>query len=173
MNGIAVNIIVLLIKGIPEGLLVVLALHIFTRTKVDIKRYLLLSFIYITAIYLIRFLPITLGVNSVLSLFVLIIGFQVVNKPQLSQAIRTIAFAAVILILVAVSEVLNMLLLTVIYGEAKAAELFNASDGLIKSISATPTNVFLAIFIFIGYLILKKKDKRKIADGEAGKEIGA
>ena len=173
MSGIAVSIIMLLIKGIPESMLNVLALHFFTRTKINIKIYFLLSFIYLLSIYLIRFLPITLGVNTVLSLFVLILSFQFVYRPQLSKVIRTITASAIILILVAISEVCNMLLLTVLYGETAAMELFNSSQGLTKSIYTIPSTVFLAIFVFAGYLILKKFGKRKISNGEDSKKIGA
>jgi len=172
MSSIAVNIIVLLIKGIPEGMLAVLALHLFTRTKLHPKKYLFLSFIYIAATYLIRFLPIALGVNTVLSLFVLIISFQLTYKTQLSQMIRAIVSSAVVLITIAISEVINMLGLIAIYGQSKAESMFTSQDGLIKSISTTPTNLIFALFMLIGYLILKKIDKRKLDNGETGTKTG-
>ena len=55
MSDISVNLIVLLLKGIPEGLLATFALHAFTRTKVNFEKYLMLSAIYVVATYLIRF----------------------------------------------------------------------------------------------------------------------
>ena len=172
MNGIAVNTTMFFLKGIPEGLLIILALHFFTRTKIQPKKYFLLCFIYISATYLIRLLPITLGVNTVLSLFVMILAFQFIYNGQLSNVIHSIASAAVILILVAISEVLNMMLLTFLYGQAKAEALFNASNGLTKSLYTIPSTVFLAILIFAGYFILKKIDMRKKNNGKAGKTTG-
>ena len=161
MSDIAVNIVMLLVKGIPEGMLAVLALHIFTRTPLDKRKYLFLSFVYITATYLIRFLPIALGVNTVLSLFVLIITFQFTYKARLSEVIRTIASSAVILIIIAVSEVLNMFLLIALYGQSKAEELLSSNNGIVQSIYTIPSSIIFAFFIFIGYLILKKLEKRK------------
>jgi len=172
MSGISVNIIVFLITGIPQGLLSVLAVQIFTGTKIDIKKYLLLSLICIATTYLIRFLPIAIGVNTVLTLMVLIIAFQFVYKTQLSKVIRIIASAAVAFVLIAIAEILNMLLLIAIYGQATAEELFNSTDGLVRSIHTTPSNIFFAILIFIGYLILKKIEKRKKKDGEACSKTG-
>lgn len=172
MDGIASSVAVLLMKGIPEGMMATLALHLFTRTKVDFKKYLLLSFIYILATYLIRFLPITLGVNTVLSLFVLILCFQFAYKYQLSKVISSIVSAFVIMILIAVSEVINMVLLTALYGEARAEELFNSRVGIEYSLSGMPSTIFTAIFILIGYFIIKNFDKRKQKNGEAGKETG-
>jgi hypothetical protein len=160
MNGISVDINVLLINGVPQSLLMVLALHIFTETKIDKIKYFVLSAIYLIATYLIRLLPIALGVNSVLSLIVIIFTFQFAYKAQLSQVIRTIVAATVNLILVAVSEVLNMLLLTVFYGKEKAMELFNSSDGLQQSIYTIPSTLFFACLIFAGYMVLKLYKKR-------------
>jgi len=172
MNGISVNIVVLLLRGVPEGMLAVLALHFFTRTKVDIKKYLLLCLIYVSATYFIRFLPITLGVNSVLSLFVLIISFQFTYKGQLSKVIRSIISAAVILTLVAISEVLNMVLLIMIYGRTQAEILFTSDNGLTETIYTYPSVIFFAIFIFIGRWILKKYDLRKKKNGETSEKTG-
>ena len=172
MNGIAVNIIVLFLKGIPEGLLIVLALHIFTRTKLDLEKYFLLSFIYIAATYLIRRLPITLGVHTVLTLLVLILIFQFTYNSQLSKVIRSVVSSAVILILVAVAEVFNLLLLIAIFGQTQAKELYTSKDGLTQSIYTIPSSVFLAVFVFAGYFILKNMDKRKLENGEAGKTTG-
>jgi hypothetical protein len=173
MNGITVNFIVMLINGVPQCLLAVLAMHIFMRAKLDTKKYLLLSFIYIVAIYLIRLLPIALGVNSVLLLFVMVISFGFAYKTQLSKVIRMIVSAAVVLILVAVSEVFNMLLLTVIYGQVGGEELFTSENGLIRGIATTPTNVFFALFILILYFIFRTIDRRKEKNGETGARVSS
>ena len=172
MNGISINFTVMLITGIPQGLLSVLAMHILMRTKLNLTKYLLLSLIYIVAIYLIRLLPIALGVNSVLSLFVMVIIFGLAYKTQLSKAFHMIASSVIILIMIAVSEVLNMLLLTGLYGQARGEELFNSSHGLIRGIATTPSNVFFALFILIVYIIFKIIVKRKRKNGEIGAKIG-
>lgn len=172
MGSIAVNVLVLLMNGIPQSLLTVLALYIFTRTKIDIKKYLLLSLIFVIATYLVRFLPIALGVNTVLSLFILILTFQFAYKTQLSKVIRTIASASGIFILIAVSEVLNMLFLIAIYDRTRAEELFSSKEGLVRGIYTSPTNIFFAILIFLVYLILRTIEKRKKINGEAGKKTG-
>jgi len=172
VNNISVNAIVLLVNGIPQSLLTVLALHVFSRTKLDARKYLLLALIFITATYLIRLLPIALGVNTVLSLFVLIIAFQFTYKTQLSKAIRIIASAVVAFMLIAVSEVLNILLLAMMYGYEKSRALVNSNNGLTQGISTIPTNVLLGVFILIGHLILRAAEKREMKDGEAGTKTG-
>lgn len=161
MNGIAVNIILFFLKGIPEGFLTVLALFLFTNTKISGKKYLLLGLLFTITTYLIRLLPIALGVNTVLSLFILLIAFFAFYKPQLSGMMRTIISAVCIFILIAVCELMNMLLLTMVYGQGKAESLFDSKDGLTQSLYSTPSTIFFAAFIAIGFLLLRKIGKRK------------
>lgn len=168
MSGISVNVMVLLLKGIPEGLLVAWAIHIFTKTPVTAKKYLFLSCLYILATYLIRFLPITLGINTVLSLFVLIFAFQIVYHAGLSKVIRAVISSVIILIMIAVSEVFNVVLLTMIYGRDNAESLFTSPDGLTRAIYSIPSTVFMALFVVAAYFITKIIQKRK---SEHGKDI--
>ncbi|MGI5971869.1 MAG: hypothetical protein ACOX7P_09130 [Oscillospiraceae bacterium] len=172
MSDIAVNNILFLIKGLPEGLLTVLALYIFTGTKIEVQKYLLLSLIFIVTTYLIRLLPIALGFNTVLSLFILIIVFQSAHKIQLPKMIRTIVSAVGTFILIAVAEVFNMLLLIAKFGRAEADRLFNAKEGLVQSLYTLPSTIFFAIFVLLGYFVFKRIEKRKKKDGETGAKTG-
>jgi len=168
MKNISVNFIVLLINGIPQSLLTVLAVHIFTKTKISFKKYLLLSFICAIAAYLIRFLPIAIGVNTVLVLFVIVIEFEFMYKPKLSKLIRIIVSTIITFLMIVISEILGMLLLTAMYGQGYAIGFLNSSNGLIQGLSTIPINIFLGAFVCIGYLVLRQVEKRKGKDGEAG-----
>lgn len=171
LNGIAISVTQLLIKGVPEGMITVLALHFFTRTKIVWKKYLMLSFLYIVAIYLIRFLPIKLGVNTMLSFLVLILLFQAAYKAQMEKVANSVVSSVAILILVVLSEALNITLLKLCFGSDKAAELLLSDNALIKNISITPSTIFLAIFTFAGHLLLTMIEKRKKEHGEAGEKV--
>jgi len=173
MSGIEVNFVVFLITGVPQGILVVLATHLFTRTKINYKKFLLLSLIFTATTYLIRFLPIAIGVNTVLSLLVMIVAFQFIYKAKLSKIIQTIISTAVTFVLIAISEVINMMLLIAIYGQLKAEELFNSQEGLVRGLYTSPSNIFFVIFVFIGYLIIKYILKRKKQSEEVGAKTGA
>ena len=168
MNGIAVGLAVLLIKGIPECLIVAWAIHVLSNTRVTLTKYLLLAGIYIVATYLIRLLPITLGINTVLFLFVLIFSFQIINNSNLSKVIRAVVCSVIILILIAISEVLNVLLLSAMYGAQQAEALFTSADGLTRAIYSTPSNVFLALLTLACYFVMKAIRKKKGSqNGEA------
>lgn len=173
MESIAVNVPVLLLVGLPQSFLTLLALHVFTETKINIKKYIFLSLAFTVIGYLIRFLPIALGVNTVLTFLALIIAFQFAYKQQLSKAIRTIVATVVSFLMISVSEVLNMLLWTVVYDQQKATELIYSSDDLTKGLTSAPSNIFFAVFILIGYFVLKQFKKRKRKDGEDNTQTGS
>ena len=165
MDGIAVSVAMLLMKGIPEGLISAWGMLILTNTKVEKKKYLLLSGLYIVVTYLIRFLPITLGINTVLSLFVMIFGYQIVYHVGLPKMVRAMVASVVILIITAVSEILNALLLTMLYGSEQANALMTSTNELTQAIYTSPSTVFLCIFIVASYFIAKAILKRKGTHG--------
>ena len=172
MNGIAVSPAMFLLKGIPEGFLVAWGIHILTDTTVDFKKYMLLSGLYIVITYLVRFLPITLGINTVLSLFVLIFSYQMVYRAGLSKVIRAMIASIIILVVNAVSEVINMLLLSGMFGRDQAETLAWSTKEFSQAIYSLPSTIFLAMFTVAGYFIMKAIKKRKIADGKTGEETG-
>ncbi|MPM08338.1 hypothetical protein SDC9_54650 [bioreactor metagenome] len=170
MSGISISVTQLIIKGIPEGMLIVLALHFFTRTKIEWKKYFILSAVYIIATYLIRFLPIKLGINTILSLLVLILLFHAAYKAQMDKVARSVISSVAILIILVVSEALNIYLLRFIFGTVKADAFLQSDNPLIKNICITPSTTFIAIFTFAGNLLLTKLEKRKTEHGEAGEK---
>ena len=173
MNGISVSLAVLLINGIPECLLVAWGMYIFTNTPFLAKKYFLLSGVYIVATYLIRFLPITLGINTVLFLFVLIFSFQIVHQSSLSQLVRSIISSVIILILIAVAEVCDVLLLSALYGRESAEALFTSPDGLTRALYSIPSNMFLGLLILASYFVMKRIQKKKDAkNGKVSEEAG-
>jgi hypothetical protein len=169
LNGISISVTQLLLKGVPEGMLTILALHFFTETKVTFKKYLPLSLVYITIIYLIRFLPITIGVNTMLSILLLIFLFQITYRTSLSKIVRTVISAIFIMILIIVSEALNFFTLYLLLGQNETAEYMNSSIPIIRSVSTIPSTIFYALFVLIGYLIL---NKRNSPNGKACKKTG-
>ena len=170
-GNIQVSLEMLLMKGIPECFLVAWAIHFLTNTKMERNKYLLISIVYTTATYLIRFLPITLGVNTILSLFVLIFTFQLVHKADLAKVTRAVISSVIVLILTAISELINALILSSIFGREQADALLRFSDNMTRSLSSAPSTVILAGFIVAAYFITKKIQKqRNLKDGSLGEE---
>ncbi len=176
VNGIAVSPAMLLLKGIPEGFIIAWGILILTDTKLEWKRYLLLSGMYIVITYLIRFLPITLGINTVLSPFVLIFSFQLIHHADLAKMIRAMVASIVILVCNALSEVLNMLLLSMLFGADKAETLAWNTEKFSEAIYSLPSTILMALFTITAYFVLKRirakaNDRKKLSEhGETGTE---
>ena len=171
MDGIAVSIAMFLLKGIPEGCLVAWGMHILTDTKLEKKKFLLLSMIISLTTYLIRFLPITLGINTFLSLFVMMISYQFLYRVELSKMTRVVAAAVGVLVMTAISEMLNVVLLSILYGTAQAEALMTSKDNITQAIYTAPSTVFLALVTVLVYFIAKAFRKRKKANGKVGTEV--
>jgi hypothetical protein len=165
------SIYVAIFVGTPQWFIITLALYLFTGTKVEAKKYIALSLMSSALTFLVRLLPISLGVNTILVMITEILLFQVFNRNELSKIFKLIISAVVIMIFIGLAELLNMLLLVSIFGEPRAIELFTSSGGLIQTLSSMPSNVFLGLLVLIGYLVLRAMKKRK-GNPESG-ETGA
>ena len=156
----------LLIKGIPEGFLDILAMYILTRAKFDKKKYVIISLFFIVITFFVRMLPINYGVNSMMSILVFMFLFVLFCNVEFPKAIKS---AITVMIFLFVSEGINMFLLIALYGSDKTQALLNTP--FTKALYGFPSTVCLGIFIAISYFVLKKLDKnKKDTNGETGKK---
>lgn len=165
MNGISISLTQLLMKGVPEGLLMTLAFHLFTNTKIDKRKFFTLAFTNILMTYLIRFLPITMGVNTILSLLALIVLFQITYRSQLDVVVRSIVTAVVVMTMIIIAETLNYLLLFAWFGSDRAEEILGHGSEFVKNAAAIPSTLMLIIMIFSAYWLMKKIENRKTLHG--------
>jgi len=172
MSVTAVTMEMLIAKGIPEAFLVALGIHILTETKVQWKKYLLMSLLFILIPYALRQLPISLGVNSVLSMFALILIFQLLYKPGLKKIIQTMISPLIILILISIAEMLNMLILSIYFGQEQASVVFMTPNGWTQCLYTWPSTVILALLLVAAHFVMKAiAKKRKSKDGANRTEI--
>lgn len=143
----------LLIKGIPEGLLLLTAVHLFSNTSIQKKPFILSAVSFIGLTYFIRLLPINLGFHTIISMFMLIGLSNMINHIEVFQATKAITMITIILL---VCEALNMLLLTLIFGDAIYEILATATT---KCLYGMPSTLFFGLSILIRYLIHNKKAK--------------
>lgn len=172
MIGLSVSIVELLIKGIPESFLFVLALFIFTRTKLTLNKYLIMSICFTIVTYLTRWLPINIGTNTMLSLLVLIFIFLIANKIDLRFIVKTIISVILIALIILISEAINIFLLSAFVGMQSAEDMLNSGNAVEKSLSALPSIIIFGIVVLIVYLVMKKRDKKRTKHGEDGKGAG-
>lgn len=172
MSNISISLTQFLIIGIPQGFLFVLAIYIFTKTKFNMKKYLLIGSIVTVLTYLIRFLPITVGVNTMISLLALILVFMFVYKLDLPKIVNLIVSVIAIFLFIGISEFVNEIILDLLLGRVQTQALQNNGSALVKSLLWIPTNIIFAILVLVIYFIAFRKKSGKDKDGQAFEEAG-
>lgn len=143
------------LRGIPEEFLVVLAIHVFSKTGIDLKKYLLSGSILWVLAYSIRLLPIQYGIHSILSLIAVILLVTLINKIDIIKAIRS---GLMTLILVFISEGLNLLFLQ---GILKVDLNIVMIDPFLKTLYGMPSIIIFGAFVITYYIILSKRKELK------------
>jgi hypothetical protein len=150
-----------LLRGLPEAFLFVFASFALTKTKLDMKKYIFASLILASIAYLVRFLPIQYGVNSILIIFVIVVLMNVINKTNMITAIRT---GITIIIIEFICEGINVFLIQIIFNIDMNYVFSNAN---LKVLYGLPSLAIFAIIMIAYYSKLKsRKELRPITDGE-------
>lgn len=152
---IKISFLELIIRGIPEIAIYMWAFYILTKTKFKLKRYLFSTTLLLFLTYLIRSLPISLGINTVLLLGIIIIINVNINKISI---IKSISVSVSVIILETICEFINMLIIRYLF-KADLTKVW--SNPLLKTIYGIPSLVLFVILIIIinaGFNKSKKED---------------
>lgn len=103
-----------LIRLIPEAFVLMFALFMLCNIKVVMNRYVVSSILLGVFEYIIRFLPINYGVNTILGIFIMIIIMYKINN---SDMIASVKASLIITIVLFICEWVNVLLLNIVLRE--------------------------------------------------------
>lgn len=142
-----------LVRSVPEVLIFMFAIYSFSQTRLNVKRYLLASFLMGICVFLIRALPINYGVHTILNIIMLTVIACSINKIDKIKAIRS---SIIMTIALFVCEGINVAALSLIYGPELERIFENSSK---KTIYGLPSLIAFGIIVMVYYLYLKKKDK--------------
>lgn len=142
-----------LLRGIPESFLFILAIYVFSKTKLDKNKYIISSLLYAISTYTIRLLPIDYGVHTILSL--LFLGFLIIyyNKIDSIKALSSTIFIYLIQIL---SEGTNVLLLNIMKIDINKL----VSDPFTKIILGMPSLILSYLIVLTFYYFFRKSAKK-------------
>ena len=140
------------LRGFPESFLVIFAIYVFSKTKIDKKKYLVTSLIFSLIIFTTRMLPINYGVHMVLSVLFLLFLVVSYNKIDVVSAIKSIIF---IYLIQFVSEAVNVVILNFMNIDLE----LKFKNPIYKSIMGIPSLIITAIIIVVIYTIMRKKLK--------------
>lgn len=160
-----INILEVIIKGIPEGLLFVYSVFVFTKTRFLIKQYLLMVLIFTLFVITIKLLPIGPGANSMLYIIFLIALMITTGKVPIQKAFVAVLATA---ILIGVSEFFNVVLLNSLYGKEQTVSLIG--DPATKTICGIPSTLIFAFSLLILRIGIYRDKLLVKKDGTASKE---
>lgn len=143
----------ILVRGLPEAFIMILATHAFANKKLDKKEYLTSSLVMALVVYLVRLLPINYGVHTILNVFVLIFLTFNINKIDLIVGIKS---SILVLMLLFVCEGFNIWFIQNILHRDLSVLYTSSADRIILGI---PSTILFAVIVIVYYLILSKKRK--------------
>lgn len=150
-----VSFLEFIVRGIPEGLLFMLATYTFSKKIIGVKRYLLSGILFAVIVYLIRFLPIQNGAGFILNLFVLIVLTVIINKIDIIRAIKAGILA---LLLGFICEGVNVFILQFIL-KKDLNDIFKNST--FKILYTSPSMLIFGVIIITYHIRLWKRKELK------------
>ncbi|GFP74440.1 hypothetical protein [Clostridium fungisolvens] len=144
-----VTLIESILRGLPETILFVWAIYLLTQTPMKYSKIILTASISTFITFIIRLLPINLGINSILSLALLIYLNIKINKIPIKQSIST---TILVIIIEYIAEMLNIVMLQLL--KFDIVKLFQ--NPVNKVLYALPSLVLLVIIVLIVHNIKTK-----------------
>lgn len=148
-------------RGIPEEFLIIFAVYAFSKTTVNIKKYIISSIFLVITIYFIRFLPIQYGVNMILGLITIIVLTVNINKIDIVKAIKASIIA---ITLECICEAINIFIIQYIF---KIDVNYVFKEPTLKIVLGIPSLLIFAFFVTTYYIIMsRRKELRDTFNGE-------
>lgn len=147
------SFIEVILRLIPEALLLIFAAHVFTKTAINKKHYFLSSILLGSITYLVRSLPIEYGIHSVLGFILFVTLLTSINKINIIKAIQGVFISTIIMFF---SEGVNVLIIQFILNK-DIDTLFK--NPILKTIYGIPSLVIFASIILIYYSAIIKRKK--------------
>ncbi|GAA0069657.1 hypothetical protein UT300003_11800 [Clostridium sardiniense] len=136
------------VRGIPEGILFIFSVYVFSNTKIESGKFIISSLSLAIATFLVRMLPISYGIHTILNIIVLVIIATVIIKVSIIDAIRSGILTAILMF---VCEGMNMGLIQITHG-SDMERIF--TDPVLKTVYGIPSLMIFTI-ILLAYKFIK------------------
>jgi hypothetical protein len=138
----------MIIRTIPEGLLFILASYIFSSQPMDKKRYCVSGVLIGICTYLIRMLPISFGVHTIILLVIYVLIGSLICKINV---IKCITAGLVSVIIMFTAELVNVFLIQSVFKVPLEKVVENP---YIKQLYFMPSLLIFALVILVLYKML-------------------
>ncbi|EJP6472626.1 hypothetical protein K8O96_08275 [Clostridium sporogenes] len=139
-------------RAVPEAFLLIFAIYTFSNTRINKKRYLLSSFLMIIMIFIIRSLPISYGIHTILSIMVLVLLSYIINKIDVITAVKS---TIITIIFQFVCEGINIFIIQYVLKD-DMNYIFNNAN--LKTIYGIPSLIIFTCIVLLLYIRLLKKE---------------
>lgn len=148
-----VSLLELFFRAIPEAFLFIFAIYAFSKTAINIKKYLISSILFVIIAYSIKFLPIQYGVHTIL-IFISMIPLTVnINKIHILKAIQS---SIIVIILQFICEAINIFIIQNIF-KMDLNYVFN--NPTLKILYGIPSLLIFALIVTLYYVrLLRRKN---------------
>lgn len=148
---------------LPQDISIIIGIYTFNKQKIQFKKFLACIVITLVAVSLIRLLPISFGIHTLLSMIVLIfLGVYFLGFP----IHKTIMSVFLTFIIILILETSSMKMLTLIYGSNGFQSIMD--NPITNAVAGFPVSVLLFVIILILYFKLTKQAIRSGDDGKTG-----
>ncbi|MBU3112994.1 hypothetical protein [Clostridium lacusfryxellense] len=149
------------LRGLPEGFLFMFAVYAFSKTPINLKKYIISSVFFVPTVYLIRLLPIQYGVHTILG--IIAINVVSINFSKIS-IIKSIQASLMAVILQYICEGINVLIIQYIF---KADIMYLLSDPSLKVLYGIPSLLIFAAIVCTYYFYnSRRKQLKEVINGE-------
>ncbi|WP_251861157.1 hypothetical protein [Clostridium sp. Marseille-Q2269] len=140
-------------RAIPEAFLLVFAIYTFSNTRINRKNYLISSLLMVGMIFIIRSLPISYGIHTILSIMVLILLSYFVNGIDVMKSGKSTIITIIIQL---ICEGANIFIIQHIF---KKDMNYIFKDPRLKTIYGIPSLIIFGCIIILFYIkLLKRKE---------------
>lgn len=140
------------LRGIPEMLLMIWGIHVIAKTSINLKNYILSTIMVVTATFLVRMLPIYMGVHSFIVIFFTICIMVMTGIPM----IKSIYSVLLMFLIQSLSEFLNMVILSLLNIDPNIENI----NPITKSMLGIPSlTITCLVIIAIRYFMSGRREK--------------
>lgn len=130
----------------------VLGIYAFNRQKIIISNYMLASILVMIMAFLVRLLPISFGVHTLINM---LFSYLICIIPLKMPAYKTIRSVSLVIAIILISEMVTTTIIMAILGN----ELFESlmKNSFNRSLIGIPSNILFALVVTLSYYIIMKK----------------
>jgi hypothetical protein len=135
-----------------QGFAIVLGIYTFNKQEINLKDYCLASGLVMVVSCLVRLLPISFGVHTIINMLFLFVICILLLKMPMYTTLRSMSLITVLLLLF---EMVDVAVISSVVGNERFESLMQNS--LHKSMIGVPANVLFMAFVVLANYIMKKK----------------